>query len=773
MLSFFFPLFTLQFSFVDELKQIHEPIIEIPISIVFIGNHPIVSPEVINTEFVSKWFKNLDHTVQQKVKNSSTYYVSSQIVKYPPIQYKFLFSVFNITDTDNEAFEKVFSYVSRLGFQSSKINLSIIHPYSIQNLLDSFTEYYQIKGYTFFVYANNQYQYQFCEGISYNEYYTISKNNSKTNRTTKYGQKNLKFDQKITWSKNVYNFLNKKNPQEGFGNWSTAEAVYNNLNNIADLNEELYNLSTINQCYPYWVMSTYKKNGNSSRSFLIDVSLFAQTSTSGEYNNDSPTISEKLQDAIHSFESICNTKRSANMKYCNELEKYISDLNAEMKVFGPKNSYQSLERFLSNTSTILLDALKTQIVPSIPSYDCQIPETFHISLTTIGKEPKSVKNVDFYKLFNDYTIYKSNVDYHKDTSRLIEWPMIALPLYNASYIFQSYDNYFHFSNHSVYKSIYDILNVQYVSSESLRESLQFKTINPKLYRNNKNEMIRDIILIIVFPESNRIFQPILINGNTDSFAFDLVSLSVSKNIEDAINEFSDKNKTSQNEKDLLKEGNLLYDFDPLYIYNYDFRPNSIIRSALIHMYGLTPSKRWRSLSIMSPYSQHTNLNQVSRDVAYRNAAWLELSKTKTRVMKHSTRMIKLLKLAHQLTSNSTDKRRAVDFSEDALVSLVVDMEIQIDEVLKFASDFNFDEMIDAVKHLRTNRKALTNKIKSVTAELESQLCEYAPVHLIVKKQSIFDKFDKISITLFPIWITLLAASIVGAFYIFTNRMKLQ
>ena len=110
------------------------------------------------------------------------------------------------------------------------------------------------------------------------------------------------FDRKISWSTSVNNMLNNANPQKGFGNWSTAEAVYNNLINIPELNDELYNLSTINQCYPYWVMSAYEHHQiHSSRSFLIDVSLFAQESIVNVSNENSPTISEKLQDAIHSF----------------------------------------------------------------------------------------------------------------------------------------------------------------------------------------------------------------------------------------------------------------------------------------------------------------------------------------------------------------------------------------------------------------------------------------------------------------------------------------
>lgn len=778
-LLFLFFSFSFQFSFVDEINKVPDPVIDVPISIVFFGNHPIVSPKVIKTDFANKWFKNLGHVIQQKVKKSSQYYFSSQEIKYPPIRYKFNFNVFNISEKDNQALENVFLYVSRPGSQFIKEDFKIIHPYSIQDLFDSFIEYYKIKGYVFFVYANNQTQFQFCEGISYNEYISIVENRSDYETEIKYYRYGHEhpigsFDRKLSWSAHINNLLNKSNPNEGFGNWSTAESVYKNMIGYDDLKNELNNLSTINQCYPYWVISSHDSDSRyrSSRSFFMDVSTFAQSSITGESNEDSPTISEKMQDAIHSFESICNAQRSVNIDYCMKLEKYITDLRAEMVAFGSKKSYQSLERFLSNASSIILDALKTQIAPTIPSYDIELPDTFHISFMTIGKKPEYFKHIDFNRMFDDYSIGRTKTNLQQESAKLIEWPMIVLPLFNASYIFQTYNDYFNFTNLSRHKYLYDLMNIQYISAESLREPLQYKTVNPKLYKSENNEVVRDVVSIIVFPENNKVFQPILINGNTDSFAFDLVSLSIANNIDDEFLQNSKDTKTNQ-ETHVFDDNGLSYKLDSLYVYNYDFRPNSVIRSTLIHMYGLTPSKRWRSLSIMCPFSQHATLNQVSRDVAYRNSVWFELGKTKTRINKHSTRVIKLLKLARQLTADSTTKRAAVAFSEDALISMAVDLRIQMDEVLRYASELNFEEMLEAVKHLRSKRKLLTNKLKNVSAELELQLCEYAPAHLIVKEQSILDKTDKLAALLFPIWITVLSASVFGAIYVFTNRMKLN
>lgn len=758
MLFFLIFRFGLSKSFIQEIDNIQEPIIDVPISVVFIGKHQLINPEIIQTEFTKKWFENLRYTRQQEIKRGSSYFHSStKSSKYPPIKYHFHFSLHNVSDDDNHLFEDAFQLFSRSTTLNPSPNQKIfatIHPYPIHLLLHTYVDYYKIDGYVFFAFASNgNTNYQICEGINYQELNSIT--------TTKTKQKNrisVKIDHSKPWNRQIKEKLN----DNSFGNWSTAEEVYHNFLSNPELTIELNNLSTPAQCSPNWVMS----NKDQDRIFFSDISNIARFSYFETFlPSDSVSISDKLNDAVSSFDQLCNVNKSVTNNYCQKLESYISDLRVQVKAFGSDKSIHSLHRFLSNASTLILDALNKQVAPSVPLYDLQMPDVFEISVTQIGKASKAYNITEIKGIFENCMINNIKPKFDFTSNRLNDFPMLAIPVFYSTYRQYMLDDYFQSTFHrnntsSSYKSpnsphLYEISNQLFVEAAKLEEALQFKSLNIKAYRNTENKVVRNIVSIVLFPDSNDVYNPLLIDGNVDSFSFDQVSLYIAKNIDDTVTEMNSTDKK------------MLYTIDPLYVYNYHFDPNRIVRSSLIHMYGILPSKKWRSLSIMCPLSQHRDINLVSKDVAYRNSISTELSKTKIRVMKHANRMIQLLQFAHERAYDM----QSIHISEDKLVALTIDLEIQYNEVIKQVSNLQFEELVESVEILRNKRKLLTNSIKSTISEVELALCELAPVHLIVKNPSLIDRLDNVSTLLSPIWIGLLVLSVLAASVVYTNRLK--
>ncbi|OHT02093.1 hypothetical protein TRFO_07281 [Tritrichomonas foetus] len=684
---------------------ISEPIISIPVTIIYIGNHPIIEPNIINSEFTKQWYQSLSHSSSQKIRNQTNLYVSSDIIKVPPLKYRFDFSLFNLTEEDNHVFEEAFSSFSRPS--KWKKGHKVIHPYSLQLLFNSLVDYYDIKNYTFFIYATERTNYQYCEGLDQSEYQTSPDSNFSIPQLKK-------FDKSLPWGQQVKKLLSHS--ENSLGDWSTPESVYNNIFSNPFLKEELIHPATSDQCSQYWTMD--------KRIFFSDASQFARMTIHEDSADDSPTLSEKLADAINSFEKICknanNPIKQSNLNYCPSLESYISHLQAQVKALGESKSSQVLQRFLSNSSAIILDALKLNIIPTIPSFDAQLPEVFKITISTIGKPPGSFNLTKITEIYNSYMIGEASTNFVFEQAQLIEWPLIALPLYNATIGIQTSSS----SSSSSGSSSGDRLGS--VNSELLRESLQFKTVNHRVYSDNQSIQTRDLLAFIAFHWDSQI----LINGNSDFFAFDNVAFAL---------------------------GNT----------NDDFHPHGILRSSLTHMYGISPMKRWRSLSIMCTQSHHTNLNVISRDCAYRNSIWIELSKTNVKVKKHFNRAMKILKFSQERSNNS------ISIDEDVLYVEAKEVANQLEETLNFASNFMFDEMLASVKLLRAKRKVLTKHLKAIVNDLEFQMCAFAPKNLIVKNPSFFDRFDTFATITFPMWIGLLVISFLTAMYAFTKRMKMN
>jgi hypothetical protein len=230
------------------------------------------------------------------------------------------------------------------------------------------------------------------------------------------------------------------------------------------------------------------------------------------------------------------------------------------------------------------------------------------------------------------------------------------------------------------------------TSNTIREGLQTRQATHKL-QGWLNSTTRTINLAIVVYDVPPFFQ-----NQSTSFAFDNVALAFT-------------NASS-------------------------FDPRPLLRSALVHLYGLPPSRRWHSLSILSPASAHAELAAVSRDAAVRNSVRVELSKTRAKIAKRIADVVEFVSFARENPDLAV--------SDAGLRAHAAGVRSLVSEVIETTSALRFDRVLPVLRAMRSGRRAFSRQAKQALREMQDQVCQFAPVHAIVAAPSLADRIDRIA-----------------------------
>lgn len=659
--------------------DIPEPIIKVPVTVVFLGTHKIFE-EKFASDIKTKWFRDLSHEITQTTRNSTDFYISSEIIKVPALKYRFEFSFRSLPRNVSETFEDILTSLSR---ESGFVHGSrTVHPYPLEFVLKTLVDQYQVPGNVFFVYGSENRVFSYCEGVT--------KNEIKLNRTrSSCPNFNLNLDSAQSWSEQIKSAISQ------FGDWTSSESVMSYLSSCKDLERESRSASGKHQCGLNWVM---QKN----RIFFMDASSYANRSLSETFTNqkqDSATINERLSDSVSTFDQMCNKEKLVDDKFCKSLEEYIESLRRTEKSKDP-GDMTYVYRFLTNISAIIMEGLKSYSVPDVPSFSTELPDRFIFYISQIHQNQKThVNTSEIEEALSGYVIGGAKYSIRKEKVGLSMWPYLALPLADL-------------------KPVGSHLSVKW---DAMREGLQDSPINHKLYSVG-NETMRDIVANhVIFNEK----KPILFNNVTSSFAFDSVSVSIS-------------NYTN---------------FDPL----------PLLRSCLLHMYGLQPSKRWRSLSVVSLYSKHTELSLLSCDAAYRNTVRVELSKSKTKIAQR-------IKKVHEII-DFANSNQALELDNTMFGLQIQTITSYMQDVVDLISKSNFTTLPDALKQLKAARKSFSRYLKQMLQDAEEQMCQNAPVNLIVKPPSLLDKLDYYASMTSVVWLGALVSAFLAMVYTCARNMK--
>jgi hypothetical protein len=168
------------------------------------------------------------------------------------------------------------------------------------------------------------------------------------------------------------------------------------------------------------------------------------------------------------------------------------------------------------------------------------------------------------------------------------------------------------------------------------------------------------------------------------------------------------------------------------------------------MYGIQPSKKWHSLSILSVGSHHSELLETSRDTAYRNAIRVELGKAHNRTNRHLRSVMDIVEFAGENSSLAIpiEVLRA-EFRETVA---------KLQKVIDDAGALHTERLLEEAQELRVSRKSLVTRMKQIRKEILEGMCQYAPVNFVIVRSSWADGFDAIATWLAPVWLTLLGIS---------------
>jgi hypothetical protein len=537
------------FSFMNRSEAfIPEPIISIPISVVLIGSHQFSRQNrtLINTQ----WFSQLSHIMTQAIETATDFYVSSDPIKIPPLRYRLTFAFKPIKLADHSAFEAALSLISR---RTPRRKHRVIHPYPLSLVLQSIVDHYDIPGYVFFVFGSDVVHYSYCEGVFENE----STSSVAVPRVAPFKPLN----KSKSWGSQV--------DFSGLGNWTTSDSVFSNLQTIPELRSEANAMSSTAQCGGRWWFD--------DRTVWIDASRIISGSLKGKNQT------EKMANLEELFLDKCPNAKMQLTFPCLMLKKsLLASKKSNHSDFLIEDESTVQKRFLANASSIILDAVKTFIVPDAPSFETALPDHFRFSISVLNDYAANPVRLDKLKGFlQGYLVGSATASFVTGTMKLISTPFLSLSLANLQPE----------GKHKLLKPAV------------LREGFQAIPISHKLSGLWANRS-RDIVLkIAVFDDT----APILLNRFSPSFAFDTIAFAVTGSAA----------------------------FDPL----------PILRATLVHMYGLPPARYWHSMSVLSVSSAHPELSVISRDAAFRNALRFELMKTNTKIKKRLGHVIDIIDAA--------------------------------------------------------------------------------------------------------------------------------
>lgn len=663
---FFFPLFSC--SLLREENLIPPLVIDIPVSVVFIGTHKLLDEDL--NEFTSKikedWFIGLNHErIHREVNKSKFFYITPDAKKKTSIKYNYKFVVVDLPKDDHVIFEKSMEKLKRPYNKSGTSTL--VHPYPVEKIFQSLIDYYKIPGYVFFIYAASSSNQTYCEGIFKDEVFHY------VNVT----QQEIKFQPGKPWAHQMQDLLN----QPSFlGGWSSASQVYSQIRNDDSLSQELINntIQPLNSCGMAWA---------SNKRFLwADLSKRANKSLNTQIKPKFPS----LPNILTLYEKLCNPQNESS--YCKNLSTHIKTIQERV----PNEFSTAVSEFNAISSSVILNALYTVINPKSPLFNTAIPNKLDVELTHIGID-KTVNTSLLQKALKSYSLgFETKVTH--EVMPLAAWPSFMISLFSS------------LTNHKI--NMFNGIN-----ASLFREHLQNMEVSHDLQGNNTRTLVG---LIYSYNSTN----PILLNNISSSIAFDWVSFEIAQ------------------------PGH----FDPL----------SLLRSMLVHLYGLHPYNKWKSMSIMSLSSFHYELGQISKDAAIRNSLRYSLGKIHDKTIRQIDQLDRLISL------------NPSNFSSAAIINQIVPVAHAFQEVLDMASNFEFEQMWDSFTNLKVMRKELSKMLKKSIQGLKDQLCMMKPPKEIMKEPSLLDNLDEIAMYTFPIWFLVFFVSFTVTLYaVYTSMKKLS
>lgn len=689
-----------------KFPDIPEPIIPINVTVIFLGSHKSVSDSELQPDVLDRWFRGLSHTLKHKETNESKYYETNEKTKYQALKYHYSFQEASLPEKDHLAFEKALLGLSRVIKWNNNNNQEsekrIIHPYSVEMLLESIIDYYEIPGYPFFIYASKYYDFSFCEGLHPLEISSPKKKNkssqnhtyiSKDNKQNTYNE-NLDLQNKtfskislrkeISWAEQIENMLSKEN-DNFLGGWQSTSQVIKQITQHSLLWPEFNQRTTkaSYSCSKFWV--------GHGRFLWADVTSIASNlilpSQSPSNFNDDPKYIANL------YKTYCDNsymhEDQNKAKICASILERLRQAQSKMThQINQKEALIRAQQFLSNVSSIIINGLYSIITPETPTFETFLPDKFSFSITVINEildesKYKVFETSQYKKNINEieqdlrsYVIAPSKPHFNQiEESTLEEWSQFGLLIYNN----------------------------ETINLSEIREELQELYVPHRPQFTEKNITSRDIVSLYILHH---------VISSSFSRALDYISFSIS---------------------------------NPNH-----FEKLPGLRSTLVHMYGLVPSQHWHSLSVMCPSSHHSELNQISKDVAYRNAMRTELSAVYIKLRKLLNQLEEIINFVERETGGT------VNISTTVIEKQATEIAIMMENVLQNAGTFNFEYAYGILGDMKKKRKALGRLIKSIQKDVKEQMCLIVPKTKIQKPPTFEDKLDKFAISTFFIWLAILA-----------------
>ena len=488
-------LFSLCVCYQDFDKSIPDVVVDVPVTVVFLGNHKSTSIDAISPKLKEKWFKDLTHTVEQDESNLTTQFATAEASKSPPLKFKFSFKNFDLPREIHKPFESALKLVSC----KLQENVEFIHSSVVESLLESIVDFYKIPGIVFFALNLERGRKYFCEGAQLTKEFVIP-------------EENIEFPEKleidtsgqIPWSRQVLDLIDatRNGKMTYFSGWDTQTHLYMRLKNSATLSEELNPESfKYFKCSNKWftkgrIMWTNMKQG-------ID-DAFKHTS-SVVYNENER---EKLNDLKGTYEMYCKSRRDRKQEqYCRDLEAAIKELEEPAEKIRRD---QNILAYMGYLSSIIIDGLKEVVTPVTPTYLTPFADKFNVAVTVFNDSKNEFPKKQFEELLNSYLLPKAKAEYKYDGMDFFSWPAIGIPINTrVGYCNSEVVN-------SERSSYYTCTNPMY-----FREDLSsFEVTHALTSEKNATVSTRDIVANVIVGDS----KPILISKRSTSFAFDWVTL---------------------------------------------------------------------------------------------------------------------------------------------------------------------------------------------------------------------------------------------------------
>ena len=489
-------LFSLCICYQDFEKNIPDVVVDVPVTVVFLGNHKSTSKDMISTKLKEKWYKDLTHTVEQEESNLTTQFATSETSKSPPLKFKFSFQNFDLPPETHEPFEKALKLVS----WKIQENAEFVHSSVVESLLQSLVDFYKLPGIVFFALNLEHGHKYFCEGAQITKDFVIP-------------EERIEFPEKleidtsgqIPWSRQIYDLIDatKGRKMTYFSGWNTQSHIYMRLNQSETLSEELNPESFKNfKCSNKWFTKGRIMWANMRQN--IDDAFKHVSSVPSKENDD-----DKLADLKKTYEMYCRSRRNRKQEYyCRDLEAAIKELEEQPAERIKRD--QNILAYMGSLSSIIIDGLKEVVTPITPTYLTPFADQFNVAVTIFNDSKNAFPKKEFEKLLNSYLLPKAKAEYKYDEMDFFSWPAIGIPINTkVGYCNTEVVN-------SERSSYYTCTNPSY-----FREDLSgFEVTHALTSEKNATVSTRDIVANVIVGDS----KPILMSKRSTSFAFDWVTL---------------------------------------------------------------------------------------------------------------------------------------------------------------------------------------------------------------------------------------------------------